>query len=117
MRGEGDHNARKGSQCCSPHLAEEGEVLGCFELIVFGTFCVCQVANSGAICLCFQPRSPGINSFLLRFLKKVWQGAEREIAGRPQNILSSEEEALPCRGMLEGLEFSLHGALSLIRTT
>ena len=68
----------KGSQPCSPHLSEEGEVLRCFKLTVFRNFCACRAANSGAICLCSQPRSPGINSFLLWFLREVLAGVERE---------------------------------------
>lgn len=56
--------------------------LSCFELMVSGTFCVCQAANSGAICLCSQHQHPGINSFLLWFLKEVLEpGGEREEGG------------------------------------
>lgn len=60
----GRSSLRKGSQCYSPYFSGEGNVLGCFKPIVFGTFCVCRAANSGAICLCSQHQSPGINSFL-----------------------------------------------------
>lgn len=67
----------------APHtrLGRE-DVLGCLELIVFGTFCVCRAANSGAICLCSQPQSPGINKFSSVVLKESFSGGgeRREVS-------------------------------------
>lgn len=83
--------AWEGLPRCSP-LGRE-DVLGCLELIVFGTFCVCGAANSGAICLCSQPQSPGINKFSSVVLKESFSGGG-ERGGRSRNHLVSEEEAL-----------------------